>query len=151
RGTAARGIVGNYNTSVGDSAILFNGLAGQRHATFLVVVEPQLPTVDDLPGEGTTARHGASGDGAERNSRAVTELVVVVGDVRARVLANALDIEAGIDDADGAVSFVIGGPYGSSLCLRRFRLNATTKRGKVLVNARGIDIDSRHQPSVGVG
>src|SRR5262249_52402543 len=111
-------------------------------------VEPQLPTIDEFSGDGVAARHGASGDGAEGNSRAVAELVVVVGDVRARVLANALDIEAGIDDDDRAVSFVIRRPYGSPLRLRCFSLNGATKLGKVLVKARGIDIDSHHQSPV---
>ena len=129
---------------------MFNGLAGQRHAPFVVVVEPQLPTIDDLSGEGTAARHGASGDGAERNSRAVAELVVVVGDVRARALAIALDIEARIDDADRAVSFVIRSSYGSPLRLRLLSVQCHHRTGKVLVKARGIDIDSRHQSPVGV-
>ena len=149
-GAAAGGIVSNQNAGVGDGAILFNGLVGQRHAPFVVVVEPQLPTIDDLSGEGIAVRYGASGDGAECDSRAVAELVVVVGDVRARALANAAEIEARIGDGDRAVSFVIRSSYGSPLRLRCFSLNGATKLGKVLVKARGIDIDSRHQSPVGV-
>ena len=82
------------------------------------------------PMTGAAARHGASCDGAERNSHAVAELVVVVGDVRARALAHALDIEAGIDDGDRAVSFVIRRSYGSPLRLRGFRLNVTANGAK---------------------
>ena len=128
---------------------MFNCLAGQRHAPFAVVVEPQLPAIDDLSGEGTAARPGAAGDGAERDSRAVAELVVVVGDVRARASDMALASIGRIGDADRPVSVVIRSAYGAPLRLRFFSLNDPTL-GKVLVLARGIDLDSILQSPVGV-